>query len=584
MASVRDSKEMAVSTSTPSFSLFRVSRPPRAPLSIGEQILEKQTKLEKSLDQLQKYYIELKSSVSDEKIQAEHERIGRDFSVMGEEIFNIGVANGTLPPSVKQIGSGLMQIGISLITSNIAGIYLGIFQLGMGAFSLFDSGDEAVTANQLILDALYSIAQMIQKGFNLVLEKQAFMSWQMNQLSIQVTRIENLLRITSRESYLQNYLTLTNKLNNYLYNKGVLAQRSDILKDLRDLESWVSIEGQTYKSTVTGAMLLNDDFDAGNQVSILSHRDFDSLSMLGYLSALLQRFSSSRFTPEMKLNLPNVRILLEASMLYKNVIEKFRPEGNVVALFESIAKQWQNITDYLNALRTNSALWDSLITQIHSYFREVNQRLAFLEKTNKFSKPEGTISDILPEGSERVQLTKSLDALEVRRLLIIRFYELLGHSPILSDKIKELPSKASLLARTRDSLKEANKQIMIAGQKGDVSQVKSALEAGANPCSILIYPTVLRGEAKQSEFILKKNSLEILNLLIQYSTSYNPLPLTTFVSNWPTAYYHTSPIVTLIWKGCFEQIILLCANGFETTTSTSRKGPFLGGMQRDFYL
>lgn len=535
----------------------------------------------------------LKSIVDPNGEKAQIDSISSDLSDSGKILQDIGtLMGGKDGGKIMKVGAAVAHIGMSLsafgpgvsaltMAGGITGITVGVFSIAM---ALFDDSDDGISAHQQIMEALYALAQMMERGFNLILEKQAFLSWQVSQLSSQVTRIEKLLGVTAKESYLKEFLTLVIKLNHYLYEKGVTASRADILMDLRNLESWIAFEGHAYKPTVTGTMLISDEIDPRFHLSILTHPDFDNIGMLSYLANLLQRFTHHRFSPEMKASLPNVRILQEASVLYRNVVEKLNPDGNIGSVFESLSAQWKSVSEFLNSLRKNSGVWDGLFDQINSYSRQATQFIAYLESAGKFSKPEGTIADVLSEGSDKTKLMLMLDFLEIRRVLMIRFCEIFGNPDVLADKIKELPSKTAILSRTRASLKEANQQLYAAAQKGDPEGVKKALEAGANHALIIQYPTNLVGEAKQSEFVRKKNSLEILNLLAQYASHYHPLPLDTFFQNWPQSYYSSVPIQVSIWRGCFEQIILLMAQGFETSTSTTRRIASSIFVRGDFYL
>src|SRR5258708_1658134 len=115
------------------------------PLTLGE-------KIDSKLTQLGEYFVKLERIKDFEKQETERAAVGRDFVLMGEEILGMAVAKGAIDQATKQIASGLIQIGLSLVTpGNIASLSVGIFQVAMGVFSLFDSDEEGISAHQQIM-------------------------------------------------------------------------------------------------------------------------------------------------------------------------------------------------------------------------------------------------------------------------------------------------------------------------------------------------------------------------------------------------------------------------------------------------
>ncbi len=463
---------------------------------------------------------------------------------------NIGVTMVDISRHMEGFAAASSLISLASIASGI-GVVTGIISMGISLFSEGDAADPNQAIYNSVQEVRRDILNAIGQSHSIIMStlKVSFKNLEtlilknslgisdslrkLDQISMQVDRIEKIMVGSIKELHAQNLQSTLWAIYYDLENEKP-RETNDRKKFLSELSVWIDCHSKSPIQT----FMLRDDCHTSKCLEILSSKDFDMASTFPFFIAQLSRLlpSNQALSNSDFHSLPNVTILSTVSKVYARTVMKYNVAENndIPSLIRGI-KNLYKVKRIINSIKTNTDIFDDLFRQFNQlrYLvgREINQVLS--EKLNKDLGKESLETCVI-NYTKKESITKLLDELELRRIMLSRLCEMLGEqeNSVLLQRVRALETKYIILSRTKEFYDMAAKRAITSAAIGQLIDLEADLKNGAdvNHADTDFWPEIPAVPARPAPtwpkimLTLRNNRLETISLMPQPAIP--PIPVT----------------------------------------------------------
>jgi hypothetical protein len=481
-----------------------------------------------------------------------YQSVGGFVSNLGHTMAYLG-GDPETSEAIMYLGSAGTKITAGAMTDNPILIADGLMDL-VKAFSGRQAQPDL--RHRQVMEALYQLGQMIQRNFELVHDRLYAHSLQLYQIQGSLIGAAYYADGAARTIFSQKFVALMSDSNSALKEVGGRFSNEEIRKLLLKLARWGSAESHIGADILTGKLRAEGTMSPIEHVTILN-RKFNVHHMLGYLQMLLGQNVPHDLTPNMQKLLPNIDILLRVTMAYGDIIKHYKPIENYQAPLEDLAKSWQVVIDFVDALKSNDAMWNSLFRQHRKYQRLLGDQIGHCFATY------GDLASSPDSAKERLKML--IAEAEMRRLLMDKLCILAGNPPKFRVKVNALPSCNKVWEKSRADYDRITAEALEVVRTANFDQALNAFNEGANINATNNYDTIAHYVTRLPDDSLYRSSQEreiahrILEEVLS-APSYNGGVgnRETGRDTWGSG---SGPSRCAMNNGLFEQAILFCAHG-----------------------
>lgn len=478
----------------------------------------------------------------------------------------------SLAQGINAITNATTLMSLSAVTGIIG---VGIAGIGL-AMSLFGEGDNGT---QQLMEGINIIRQELAEIRNAIhnmhkdlieigkrLEEILIVCilGELNQVNLKLNRLERITTHSFKELHSKELVDIIDTIKKEICGEHKLTN-SEKRDFIRRLTTWIDYHSKSQIQT----FLVRDNGDKRKMIELLASSDFDIYAMFPLFVNMLSNIVPLSLDIDIT-NIPNIRVYSAACEVYMLAV-RHEYESNT-ALTQRIIDTYDSINCVVTKLNDKSKIdiFDILQRQ-YDYFRfQLGSCIAKCrtEYLKNNLNENLSLSQCLVSGQTSESLLDILNELELRRLLLMKFNEVIPNFSSIN-----LESKKDLLQTSLEKFRP-DPNIFELARDNKVVEFKRALEMGTNP-------NVWDGWGMPIHY-LTKNSVatgiyynhDNITLHIMFNHSNIEMSGKTRHDKGDTWGCGANPILHVVNSSKYKMAILFCANGFNISELPHTQGDF----------
>lgn len=484
-----------------------------------------------------------------------HKRTWKGIGAAAQGAMSVGSSLNILATAKPGMSLGALTGGIGLAIGVIS-VAMSIFgdddddenELGEALYAIHNA---VVAVHEAVIDMHKEMIECFQRMEELLIVS---VVTQLNQINSRISRLEHITTQSFKELHTKELVDVVDAIKKEICGEHTLTSLEK-KSYLRQLSSWIDNHSKSFIQTQSHRI----DGEYSKIIELLTETNLiESLPLfLGELMYIM---------PELQLQgldeLPNLDVLSVACDVY--IVASKRPgygtsNTGVIKRASNMLHVVSKIIEVLKAPIIGDETCCDILHRQYDHFRFTIGQVVCKIRGDEVWTCSTKLCEHVKDGQDKVLLINLLDALEVRRLCIIRLKEMLGVSVVVME------SKYDILQRP---LCEYNQGVMTKVFKTDeLSEFKRYLEMGTNQ-------NTWNGWGSPLHYVTKYTATAaFVHLLFK---TYTPTSMTggTKYCMGDTWGVGSHPILHALNCALSHMAILFCANGFDIVDSNGKTSGF----------